>query len=347
MESSWPGAARGHETVGVRANEAEICGQCGFDSRRWRRRDAADLFDSLGWWWAQATAGVDPAALDRRPAPAVWSVLEYGQHSALAAAVIRTSVEQILEVDGAVVTEDFDIGEATVDNWAGLDLGATLADLTREGSALAALARRAGEAWSNIGTLEGSTVGAEAYLIHDVHDLSHHFWDVARALAQLAPGSPGASGSEGRVARINVSDGGVPKAAVAEATVAHEGLSGDRQRDRKHHGRPFQAVCLWSSEVIDELASFGHPIGPGCAGENLTLAGLDWSKLRPGTLLRLGEALIELSFPAVPCRHQAQWFADGDFSRIAFEVNPRWVRWYGWVRQPGRVSAGAPVTVGA
>ncbi|MDE3206134.1 MAG: MOSC domain-containing protein [Acidobacteriota bacterium] len=165
-------------------------------------------------------------------------------------------------------------------------------------------------------------------------------------MAQLAPGSPGASGSEGRVARINVSDGGVPKAAVAEATVAHEGLSGDRQRDRKHHGRPFQAVCLWSAEVIDELAGLGHPIGPGCAGENLTLAGLDWSQLRPGTLLRVGETLIELSFPAVPCRHQAQWFTDGDFSRIAFEVNPRWVRWYGWVRQPGPVSAGAPVTAG-
>ena len=108
----------------------------------------------------------------------------------------------------------------------------------------------------------------------------------------------------------------------------HRGLVGDRQTNRKHHGRQFQALCLWSAEVIDELAGLGHPIGPGSAGENLTITGLDWAALRPGTRLRIGSTLAEISFVAVPCAKQTRWFSDGDFNHISHERNPQWVRWY-------------------
>src|SRR5207249_2582099 len=107
----------------------------------------------------------------------------------------------------------------------------------------------------------------------------------------------------------------------------------------------FQALCLWSADVIGELSSAGHPIKPGLAGENLTLTGLDWSSLRPGARLRVGRALIELSYPATPCKKQTRWFADGDFARISHERNPQWVRWYAWVREPGDVHAGDDVLV--
>jgi MOSC domain-containing protein YiiM len=326
----------------VDGTRPETCAKCGFDSRQWRLRDAADIFEDLGWWWAHATTGFGDDALNRRPAPAVWSVLEYGLHTALAMAVIRTSVEEILADNGRVLLDDFDIGHATDDNWAPVDRASTLGDLAREGAAMAAVAERREAPWSNVGWFDGAAVQAEAYLVHDVHDASHHFFDTARGLAPLAVDA----GREGRLAQISLSDGGVPKLPVRDASVAAEGVSGDRQADRKHHGRPFQAVCLWSSDVIEELVGFGHPIAPGYAGENFTLAGLDWSAIRPGTLLRVGEALIELSFPAVPCHNQSQWFSDGDYSRIAFEVNPQWVRWYGWVREPANVRAGAPVIVG-
>ena len=55
----------------------------------------------------------------------------------------------------------------------------------------------------------------------------------------------------------------MPKQAVDSAEVGLGGHDGDRQRTRKHHGRPWQALCLWSSEVIADLAAEGHPIGPG------------------------------------------------------------------------------------
>jgi MOSC domain-containing protein YiiM len=162
--------------------------------------------------------------------------------------------------------------------------------------------------------------------------------DVGRILAGTAGLNPVAT-----VARVNVSGGGVPKRPVGGAGIGWRGLDGDRQADTKHHGRPFQAVCLWSSEVIAELASAGHRIQPGSAGENLTISGLDWTSLRSGTRLLVGTAVVELSYPAVPCQKQTRWFADGDFGRISHDQNPQWARWYGWVRRPGVVRVGDAV----
>jgi MOSC domain-containing protein YiiM len=97
--------------------------------------------------------------------------------------------------------------------------------------------------------------------------------------------------------------------------------------------------------VIDGLAGSGHPISAGSAGENLTLSGLDWPKLRPGLRMRVGDALLEISFPATPCHNQTKWFSDGDFSRIGFDRDPAATRWYAWVREPGEVVVGDLVTL--
>lgn len=173
-----------------------------------------------------------------------------------------------------------------------------------------------------------------------IHEVTHQMMDIAFALAPLraAPG-------RGRVEQVNAGDGGVPKLPTAGAAVGFDGLEGDRQADRKHHGRPFQALCLWSTEVIDELAAAGHPIAAGSAGENLTVSGLDWPAMRPGVLLRIGTALAEVSFPATPCAKQARWFTDGDFRRIDHDNHPKWTRWYAWVREQGQVQPGDAVVV--
>lgn len=87
---------------------------------------------------------------------------------------------------------------------------------------------------------------------------------------------------QGQIVQINLSDGGVPKQSVPSAQVETSGLVGDRQRNLKHHGGPDRAVCLWSAEIIQMLKEEGHPIAPGAAGENITVAGLDWQQLIPG-----------------------------------------------------------------
>jgi MOSC domain-containing protein YiiM len=324
----------------------ETCNQCGFDAGDWNVRDAGSLFDALGEWWGPAVSPFRAEVLNERPGPLVWSPLEYGLHSIFAIRILRERIEWMLE--GAAPGEapppwpPLPAAEELV-----LELPAAeiVAHLEEQGKLTHALTTRKDITW---------TPEAEAMLFHAVHDTSHHMMDVSRLLAPYRPASVGGA-SVGRVAQINVSGGGVPKRPVEAVMVGRRGLAGDRQGNRKHHGRPFQAVCLWSTEVIGELAADGHPIHPGAAGENFTVSGLDWPALRPGTILRFEAAgeggdgatplEVELSWPAPPCRHQMQWFSDGDYNRIDHDRNPGFSRWYAWVRRPGPVAAGDRVVV--
>ncbi|MGF1570351.1 MAG: MOSC domain-containing protein [Nodosilinea sp.] len=145
----------------------------------------------------------------------------------------------------------------------------------------------------------------------------------------------------GRIESINVSQGGVPKRPVAQAQVSSTGLAGDRQNNLEYHGGPDRAVCLWSLDVIHTLQQEGHSIAPGSAGENLTLSGLDWATLIPGTQLELGPALrVEITDYAAPCRQNMHWFADRRFSRISQKHYPGSSRLYGRVLAAGTIQVG-------
>jgi MOSC domain-containing protein YiiM len=143
----------------------------------------------------------------------------------------------------------------------------------------------------------------------------------------------------GSVAQLNVSSGGLPKLPVSRADVSWRGVEGDRQATRVHHGRPWQALCLWSTEVIDQFRAEGHPIAPGLAGENITLTGLPWSEMRPGVRLRIGSVLCEVSLYALPCFQNKAWFLDGDFELMHHERGPV-SRVYATVLEPGVVATG-------
>ena len=151
---------------------------------------------------------------------------------------------------------------------------------------------------------------------------------------------------EGRIFQLNVSKGGVPKLAVREALLTPGGLEGDRQRDLRYHGGPDRAVCLFALERILELQAEGHPIFPGSAGENVTVAGLDWASLAPGARLALGgEALVEIASYTSPCKKIAASFAGGEFKRISQKLRPGDSRLYARVLRPGRVVVGQGVHV--
>lgn len=148
------------------------------------------------------------------------------------------------------------------------------------------------------------------------------------------------------VHQINVSDGGVPKLPVLEAKVSKEGIQGDRQRNRKVHGGPDRAVCLFSVELIERMQDEGHSIDAGSSGENLTLAGLAWDSLEPGTRLKIGpDVQLEVASYCAPCEWNARWFRDGDISRISQKSNPGWSRLYARVLRTGVVRPGDVVVV--
>jgi MOSC domain-containing protein YiiM len=123
------------------------------------------------------------------------------------------------------------------------------------------------------------------------------------------------------------------------------GVEGDRQRDLRFHGGPDRAVTLYSFERIRALQAEGHPIAPGSIGENLTLSGLDWSALGPGTELLVGPALLQVTKAAAPCAKIAGSFLNDEFLRVSDKVHPGWSRLCARVLREGLVSVGDPVTV--
>ncbi len=148
----------------------------------------------------------------------------------------------------------------------------------------------------------------------------------------------------GRIHQINVSNGGVPKLAIQSAEIGLRGVVGDYQADRRNHGSPEQALCVWSLEVIEELATEGHPIQPGFAGENITVAGIEWSLVVPGATLLLGNTVVApVTGDATPCATNAAWFKERNFRRMSHLRHPGSSRMYTSVTTGGSIRVGDPV----
>lgn len=148
----------------------------------------------------------------------------------------------------------------------------------------------------------------------------------------------------GRIVQLSVSRGGVPKRAVPVAEVTPLGLVGDVQKQKKIHGGPDRALCLFALEVIERLAAEGHPIAPGTTGENITIAGLAWPALGPGSRLALGaDVVVEVTELTDPCKQIAASFADRDFRRIVAHGDSRL---YARVLRVGVLRVGDLVSVG-
>jgi MOSC domain-containing protein YiiM len=152
----------------------------------------------------------------------------------------------------------------------------------------------------------------------------------------------------GRVASVNVNQGGVPKLPVPEQFVGRLGLADDRHNEPEPmHGGADQAVCLYSMEAIERLVGEGHNAFPGAFGENITMRGIELDSIGPGDRLAIGDGglVIEITWHATPCTKQAHWFSDGRFARISHKTHPIDARWYARVISEGPVRPGDAVRV--
>lgn len=148
----------------------------------------------------------------------------------------------------------------------------------------------------------------------------------------------------GRVVSVNVSDGGVPKLPVERARVTLNGIEGDRQNDTRHHGGPDRAVSIFALEIIERLRAEGHPIAPGTAGENLTVLGIDWTSVAPGSRLVFEGGLeLEILSYCSPCKTIRESFKDGDYGRISQKLRPGESRVYARVTREAQVRTGEGV----
>lgn len=142
----------------------------------------------------------------------------------------------------------------------------------------------------------------------------------------------------GSVAHLHASKG-LPKKPVEGANVGWTGVDGDVQSSRVHHGRPWQALCLWSTDAIDRLRAEGHPIDAGFAGENITVDGIPSAAFRPGAHFRAGSVRGFLTAYAIPCSQNAAWFRERDFERMSHERGDE-SRVYAMVTAVGTVRVG-------
>ena len=145
----------------------------------------------------------------------------------------------------------------------------------------------------------------------------------------------------GVLVSINASGGGVPKRRVSDAKVSRLGLLSDTQNDKKNHGGPERALCVYSLERIHSLQQEGHPIDVGTAGENITLEGIDWDLVVPGVRIKLGdEVVLEVASFTSPCKTIKESFIDERFVRISQKLHPGWSRVYARVLAEGEIRFG-------
>src|SRR5207244_4281869 len=121
-----------------------------------------------------------------------------------------------------------------------------------------------------------------------------------------------------------------------EALVTRLGIEGDAVANRRVHGGPDRALCLYSLERIDALRAEGHGIFPGAIGENVTIERVPWERVVPGVRLALGECVAEVTTFATPCSTTAP-FVGGDLRRYHQEHAPGWSRVYARVAREGRL----------
>ncbi|MFN2530351.1 MAG: MOSC domain-containing protein, partial [Pyrinomonadaceae bacterium] len=131
---------------------------------------------------------------------------------------------------------------------------------------------------------------------------------------------------------------------IYEGVVDELGLAGDSHNFPHIHGGPDRALCLFSLERIVELQTEGHPIFPGSVGENVTLSGVDWSRVGPGLLLLLGDQVeVEITSYTSPCKSIPESFVDGQYQRISQKDNPGFSRVYARVLRGGVLRIGQEV----
>ena len=117
-------------------------------------------------------------------------------------------------------------------------------------------------------------------------------------------------------------------------------LDGDQQVDLRGHGGPYKAVCVYSIEQYEhwkrELGrdDFRH----GQFGENFTVGGMPDDKTHVGDVFRVGNSLVQVTQPRVPCYRLGIKMGSAEFPKRFLQSNQ--VGFYMRVLQEGEVGAG-------
>jgi MOSC domain-containing protein YiiM len=108
---------------------------------------------------------------------------------------------------------------------------------------------------------------------------------------------------------------GIHKTPARTVVVGPEGVAGDAVVNTKHHGGPDQAVYVYSAADYSWWeGQLGRSLDPGMFGENLTISDTP-IVIRTGDRLAIGEVLLEVTAPRIPCSTFAARMGEQDWIR--------------------------------
>ena len=127
--------------------------------------------------------------------------------------------------------------------------------------------------------------------------------------------------------------------AAGPVRVGSLGLAGDEHGDTQHHGGLDQALYAYAREDLDWWTErVGRELRDGGFGENVTTSGIDVSAALIGETWRLGDVVVQLTAPRIPCETFKAWMGE-----------ERWVRRFAAAGRPGaylRVLAEGEIAAG-
>ena len=122
------------------------------------------------------------------------------------------------------------------------------------------------------------------------------------------------------------------------------GVVGDRQMDRVHHGGVDKAVYAYAEEDRNWWAEqLGRKIPAGTFGENLVTQGLDVTGAVIGERWNIGAAVVEVSMPREPCATFQRWTGESQWVKRFTEAGRPGA--YLRVVSDGEISPGDTITV--
>lgn len=94
----------------------------------------------------------------------------------------------------------------------------------------------------------------------------------------------------------------IQKEPAQEVYLSVDGFQGDEVADKKHHGGPDRAVCLYPYEHYAFWEEkFNKRLPDAAFGENLTVTHMLEEEVFIGDIFRVGEAVIQVTQGRVPC----------------------------------------------
>lgn len=154
----------------------------------------------------------------------------------------------------------------------------------------------------------------------------------------------------GRIAPLGsdaVPSGFVKHRADRPVAVGLLGLAGDAQADLTVHGGPDKAVYGYAAghypRWVRMFPALADRFRAGSMGENLTIDGLDEVAMCVGDVHAIGDALLQVCQPRLPCFKLALAFDDARIVKVMMKTGLS--GWYYRVLREGTITAGVPITL--